>query len=52
MTPKENDRDDIQGMLIDCKRRLNEAADRADIREMGRLADQCASLSRMLEAVS
>ena len=53
MTPQQKSyAEDIQNMLIDCKRRLNAAADRGDIREMGRLAYQYTSLSRLLEAAS
>ena len=53
MTPQQKSyAEDIQNMLIDCKRRLNTAADRGDFPEMNRLSDQYASLSRLLEAAS
>ena len=52
MTPQQDHTRNIEVMLIDTKRRLNEAADRTDIREMGRLADQVASLSKLLEVAS
>ncbi len=52
MTPQQSHAENIQNMLIDTKRRLNAAADRGDFREMGRLSDQYASLSRLLEAAS
>ena len=51
MSPKQNYRDDIQQMMLDCRKRL-EASDRADIREMGRVGDQYASLSKLLEVAS
>ena len=51
MTSNE-DRAQIERMLLDCKQKLNAASDRGDIREMGRLADQCVSLSRLLEVAS
>ena len=51
MSPKQSYRDDIQQMMLDCRKRL-EASDRADIREMGRVADQYASLSKLLEVAS
>lgn len=52
MSPKQSYRDDIQQMMLDFRIRLHEASDRAGIREMGRLADQYASLSKLLEAAS
>ena len=52
MSPQESHAKDIELMLINAKRRLNEASDRGDFREMGRLADQCVSLSRLLEVAS
>ena len=52
MSPKQRYRDDIQQMMLDCRKRLNEASDRADIRGVSRLADQNASLSTLLEAAS
>ena len=44
--------DDIQRLLVDCKRRLNAAADVGDFLEMNRLSDQYASLSRLLEVAT
>ena len=52
MTPQQAHVENIQLMLIDAKKRLSAAADSGNIREMGRLADQCVSLSRLLEAAS
>ena len=52
MTPQQSYRDDIQRLLMDCKRRLNEAADRGQVIEVSRLADQVSSLSRLLEVAS
>ena len=48
----QNDRAHIERLLMDAKRKLNEAADAGDIKEMGRLTDQCVSLSRLLEVAS
>ena len=48
MTPKGSHAKDIELMLIDSKRRLNEAADRGNFPEMTRLADQITSLGRLL----
>jgi hypothetical protein len=52
MTPQQDYAKDIERLLIDCKRRLNEAADRGQIVEVSRLSDQITSLSRMLELVA
>ena len=52
MTPQQNYRQDIERLLLDCKRRLNEAADRGQIAEVSRLSDQLTSLSRLLEVAS
>ena len=53
MTPQQKSyAEDIQNLMLDCKRRLNVAADRGDFREMGRLADQYTSLSKLFEAAS
>ena len=52
MTPKQSYRDDIQRLLLDCKRRLNQAADRGQINEVSRLSEQLTSLSKLLEAAS
>ena len=52
MTSKEEHRKNIQRMLIDSKRQLNDAADRGNIADMHRLTDQVTSLSRLLEAAS
>ena len=52
MTSKEDHRKNIQRMLIDSKRQLNDAADRGNFAEMTRCADQVTSLARLLEAAS
>ena len=52
MTSKEEHRKNIQRMLIDSKRQLNDAADRGNFAEMNRYADQVTSLARLLEAAS
>ena len=52
MTPQQSYAADIQRLLMDCKRRLNEAADRGQIVEVSRLSDQLSSLSRLLEVAS
>ena len=52
MTSKEEHRKNIQRMLIDSKRQLNDAADRGNFRDMTRYADQITSLARMLELSS
>ena len=52
MTPRQDYAKDIERLLIDCKRRLNAAADRGNVPEVSRLADQVASLSKLLEAAS
>ena len=52
MTPKQDYAKDIQRLLLDCKRRLNAAADRGNVPEVSRLAEQVASLSRLLEVAS
>ena len=51
MTPQQSYRQDIEQMMIDCRKRLNEASDRADIREMGRLADLIEAAEKMREEV-
>ena len=52
MSPKESYKADIQRLLIDCRRRLNQAADRGQINEVSRLSEQLTSLSKLLEAAS
>ena len=52
MSPKESYKADIERLLIDCRRRLNEAADRGQIAEVSRLSDQLTSLSKLIEAAS
>lgn len=52
MTPRESHAAELQRMMLDCKRQMNEAADSGNLREINRLADQYASLSRLLEAAS
>ena len=52
MTSRESHADNIQQMLLDTRRWINEAADVGNLREMGRLAEQYASLSRLLEVAS
>ena len=52
MSPQESYKADIEELLIDCRRRLNDAADRGNIPEVSRLAEQVASLSRLLEVAS
>ena len=50
MTAQKNYADDIERLMLDCRKRLNDAADKGQIAEMSRLSDQYASLSRLLEA--
>ena len=52
MTPQQDHARNIEVLLIDTKKRLNAAADRGNIAEVSRLADQVSSLSRMLELVA
>ena len=52
MTPQQSYAADIQRLLMDCKRRLNEAADRGNVPEVSRLSEQVASLGRLLEVAS
>ena len=52
MSPKESYREDIERLIIDCRKRLNTAADAGNIVEVSRLTDQVASLSRLLEVAS
>ena len=52
MSPQESYAKDIERLLMDCRKRLNEAADRGQITEVTRLSDQISSLSRLLEAAS
>ena len=52
MTPKQSYAEDIQRLLLDCKRRLNQAADRGQINEVSRLSEQVSSLARLLEVAS
>ena len=50
MTPQQQSyAADIQRLLLDCKRRLNDAADGGNIPEVSRLSDQLSNLSRLLE---
>ena len=52
MTPQEQHRRNIEELLIQCKRDLNQAADVGQINEVSRLSDQLTSLSKLLEAAS
>ena len=52
MTPQQSYAADIQRLLMDCKRRLNEAAENGQIVEVSRLADQVVSLGRLLEVAN
>ena len=52
MSPKQSYKADIERLLIDTKKRLNDAADRGNVPEVSRLAEQVSSLSRLLEVAS
>ena len=52
MTPQQSHARNIEVLLIDTKKRLNAAADRGNVPEVSRLAEQVASLSRLLEVAS
>ena len=52
MTPQQSYAADIQRMIVDCRRRLNQAADQGQVIEVSRLSDQLTSLSRLLEVAS
>ena len=52
MTPQQDHARNIEVLLIDNKKRLNAAADVGNVPEVSRLADQVASLSRLLEVAS
>ena len=52
MTPQQDHARNIEELLIDTRKRLNAAADRGNIPEVSRLAEQIKSLARMLELVA
>ena len=52
MTPQQNYLEDIDRMLIDLRRRIGLAADKADFPELHRLLDQQDRSKRLLEVAS